>query len=215
AFDETRERLRTVLNEWMLEIGDLGFMPESQWFTRFERVGDARPRYEIVRDGTNVYPRRRLLKAAELVGGGPEAIDAQLQLAQDADPGVRFWAAHGLLAQRTLDQPSRDVLRAMLGDATPSCRIAAAEALCRSAPDPAALQTIVDAVDHREAYAALLAANALEHIGEAALPALDRLQSRPARASNDNAPNQSKMVRGWVDVIVQRVIDRLEASTER
>lgn len=204
---ETLRRLRRALKDWMLEIHDLGFMPEPQWFTRFEDFGDARPRYTIVRETPDQYQLEHLMAVAELVGAkGPDVVQQQRETLASPDPAVRFWAAVGLLTQPSLGVKERQALTKLLDDPTPSCRIAAAEALLRHGPHEKALEVLVECLNHQQFYVALLAANTLEHLGDAVRPVLPQLKRFLEREPSE-ADEERPWERKGLDEIVTRVVD--------
>lgn len=210
---ETLQRLRGALQNWMVGIDDLGFMPEPQWFTRFEEVGDNRPRHTIVRESPEHYPLRKIMAVADLVGAeGPDVLRQQRESLVSTDPAIRYWAATGLVAQPSVGRAELEVLEATLDDPIPSCQIAAAQALLTHTSKPHALDVIVNLLTHEQLYVDLLAANALEHVGEAANPASRKLQQL-----GQTSQSRSDQAGGWVvsarDAIIARVMER--ASRKR
>ncbi|NLR73022.1 hypothetical protein HGI47_19305 [Novosphingobium sp. ERN07] len=112
-----------------------------------------------------------------------------------SDPNgvARYWAATGLLVIG--DEASRHLealLEAANTDAWPSVRVVAAEAACRLGNQTAGLSTLGQiATDTALAFPPRLQAlNALEELGQTALPLLGQL--RPvAKISGTYAPAQS------------------------
>jgi uncharacterized sulfatase len=203
---EALQRMRGVLNQWMVEIHDLGLMPEPQWFTRFEDRGDTRPRRTIAHQSTEAYPPDRLMAIADTVGLGPEAVDAQVRALADPDPAVRYWAVQGLWAQDSLDSSASELLARLLEDTEPTCRIAAAVALGRHGSHPESLTVLVDLLDHPQFYVALLAANSLEQLGAAAEPIADRLQAYVDRDETTD-PRRDEGQRKCLDTIVASTLE--------
>jgi len=109
AHRETLERLRGALRSWMLEIRDLGFLPEPDLRARFGGT----PPYEAVRAS-----RRDAGEIPELT-----------RLLADGDPAARWWGATGLGALGPGAAPAREALRKTLEDPAPWVRVAAADAL--------------------------------------------------------------------------------------
>jgi arylsulfatase A-like enzyme len=104
----TLDRLRRALDAWMIEIRDLGFIPEPEIQERLA----APP------------PVEKLMAAAAASARGED--EAKLvELAKDVDSAVRYWGVLGLLGRGS----THDVLRAALKDVAPAVRFAAAEAL--------------------------------------------------------------------------------------
>ena len=92
------------------------------------------------------------------------------------DPAIRYWAAVGLVAQQSLGTKEVDALVKLLGDPMPSCQIAAAKALLTHAPQPETLEVLIDQLHHQQLYVSLLAANALEPLGNVGGPTAEKLR---------------------------------------
>jgi HEAT repeat protein len=206
AHQEALQRMRGVLNQWMVDIRDLGFMPEPQWFTRFEDLGDTRPRRTIAHQSPEAYPLDRLMAIADTVGLGSEVVDAQIRALADPDPAVRYWAVQGLWAQDSLDSSATEVLARLLEDAEPTCRIAASVALGRHGSHSESLPVLVELLDHPQFYVALLAANSLEQLGAAAEPIADRLQAYVDR-DETTGPRREDGQRKCLDTIVTSALE--------
>jgi len=171
AYAGVLSKLGRAHRQWLLEVKDLGFLPEEEMWLRFG--GRA---YEAVRADPSVYPLDRILAAADLVGAGPQSLDKQTELLSDADPTVRFWAGMGLLAQGSAASKAADALRKALDDERPSVRIIAAEALCQAGECERPLQVLVDQLHSNQQYASLRAANALDRLDERARPVLGEMK---------------------------------------
>src|SRR5205814_3341100 len=116
--------MRAELRRWILEIRDLGFLPEAELRTRF----GATPPHEAVRKDPKSYPLEKILDAADLASRGePACVD----LLKDDDPAVRYWGATGCVVRGAKGKSAEETLLKALGDASPSVRVAAADALSR------------------------------------------------------------------------------------
>lgn len=137
AHAETLDRHRKALDAWILEIKDLGFLPEADLRTRF---GTSTP-YDAVREKPESYPLEKLMAAAALAAKRrPADVPSLAELAGDVDPAVRYWGVTGLLAQGA----KHDVLKKALGDVAPAVRLAAAEALGTADALPVLEQALKD-----------------------------------------------------------------------
>jgi len=163
------KKLRAALRTWQLQIRDTGFLPEEEMWGRFN--GRA---YEAARDSAN-YPLERILKIADSVDAGPEQTALQIARLADSDPTVRFWAATGLIALP--DAAAKPSLRKALADDSVAVRTAAAEALCLLDECGEALQQLIATLDHPQQYAALRAANSLDHLDGRARPVLSAMRA--------------------------------------
>src|SRR5690606_32760881 len=126
------EELREALVAWQVEIGDLGFVPESEIERRKAATSSA---FALLQSGGD---RARLVKplaaAATRAPGGPKGIPAMLSALGHDEPSIRYWAARGLgnYPAETKDEAgAAAALSEALGDDSPAVAIAAARALCR------------------------------------------------------------------------------------
>ncbi|MCC7495758.1 MAG: sulfatase-like hydrolase/transferase [Fimbriimonadaceae bacterium] len=123
---------------------------------------------------------RRLwaLKDLQLTPGGTTARVAALA---DPAPPVRYWAVIDLLAEGAA-AAHQDRLRPLLADPSPSVQCAAAEAL--GPLDPAAVAQLGELL-RRTGAIAVMAGNALWHLGDAVRPLLPLFQDLAPRATGD------------------------------
>ena len=165
------ERMRAALHAWMLDIRDLGCLPEDELH---ERSKGTTP-YEMGHDPER-YPLPRILAVAELASSLRPGAEQELQSSlQDPDNAVRYWGAAGLLMRgETAVRGSSDKLHALLSDPSPSVRVVAAEGLGKFG----------NAGDAKQAIDVLLGYAPLKQnrlfVSVAALNALDELDSKAA-----------------------------------
>jgi N-sulfoglucosamine sulfohydrolase len=167
---EVLERMRQRHRQWVLETRDLGFLPEAEVWQRCA----GRTPWQLAQDPDR-YPLERLLAAAELVGRGSAVVSQQIQLLQDQDAGVRYWAAVGLHAAGRDAAPSRDAMRSALADRSPSVQVAASAALASLGDVDAALPMLTRHLQGEQLDVALQAARTLQLLGEPARPALPEM----------------------------------------
>jgi uncharacterized sulfatase len=176
------ERLAAELDRWIAEIGDLGFLPEPEIYSR---AGGSAP-YALARDPAR-YPLARIEAAARLASRGDRAaLPALVELLADEDSAVRYWGAVGL---RALGEDGRDAigsLRAALEDSSPSVRLAAADALWRLGRDAEALPVLGAGLEDESEHVRLHAAIVLDEMDGKARPLLEAMEE--ARAAKDGYP---------------------------
>jgi len=167
----TLERLRAECRAWMKRTGDLGLLPEFE----IERRAAGRTPWDIRLDPAK-NPLDRLLDAADLANAmDPANVPKLVKLLADPDPALRWWGAIGLVALGEKAAPAADALARALSDDAPNVRIAAADALGSIGRHDLALPVLAAGLRHSSAFIRLRALNALERLGDKALPALPEI----------------------------------------
>lgn len=158
------ERLRAAHRRHTRDIVDVDLLPEAEMHARAQ----GQPPGDLGRDPGR-YDVRRTLEAAEVAANrDAAAVPRLIEGSRDADSAVRFWAATGILIRGPeAVGAGREALRRLLDDASPSVRVAAAEALAvhGAGEDRAAgVATLVALADaRREGYLVAVAAlNAID-----------------------------------------------------
>ena len=125
---EKLAELRGAVRDWILDVRDVGFLPEGEMLARSQEGAP----YDLGHDQQR-YPLPRILETAELASSkNPQAIEQLLAALDDSDSAVRYWGATGLLIQATAgDEEGRHRLSSALNDDSPYVRVVAAEALAR------------------------------------------------------------------------------------
>jgi len=183
GFEEVLQRMRKAHREHVLEIRDVGFLPEAEMLVRSEKSTP----YEMGHDG-EAYPLERILEVADSASSLSEAVTESLVAKlSDTESAVRYWAALGLLMRgKAAVMDSRDRLVELLDDANPNVRIVVAEALAKyGSPDdlPRSLSTLIDLgnVSRHSVHIAVAALGALDDLDEKALGAIDRIKALPKK----------------------------------
>jgi arylsulfatase A-like enzyme len=165
--------LRAANRRWILETRDPTFLPEAEMVIR---SGGGSP-HDMARD-RSTYNLQSILAAAELAGEMDPGNLTELQdLLKDADSGVRYWAAQGLIALGTRALPAEEPLRTALGDSSPDVRISAAEALGILGHSRTVLPVLREAMEDPNEYVRLHAINVIDSLDEKAralIPALEK-----------------------------------------
>lgn len=145
-----KTKLKSVLRENLLTIGDVHFLPEAMLHKRFSGSISYMPPYEMGHD-TKQYPLEKILDAADLATERSIPADELRKLLSDTEPAVRYWGAIGILIRladtagadgtqptektTTLFDSWRPSLQDRLNDDDVSVRLAAAESLGRYGKD--------------------------------------------------------------------------------
>jgi arylsulfatase A-like enzyme len=163
------QRMRDELRRWMVEIVDLGLLPEGDLRTRFGNT----PAYDAVRQNPEAYPLPTLMQTAHLATARDPALRPRLLRAAGAsDPAVRYWAVLGLGLLDSPDDATLAQVRNALQDQAAWVRVAAADALCRQGCYDEAVPTLAAAMEDRNEWVRLQAINVLDRIDGHARPAL-------------------------------------------
>ena len=201
----TLEKLRAAQQAYAIRVRDTGFLTEAEVHAR---SGAKAPRDALATDAA--YPFPRVFAAADVATMmKPEAVPQLQQYLKDGDSGVRYWGAMGALmrGQPAVNTLKRELTTA-LDDASPSVRIAAAEALVKhgDANDISrGLDTLKVCADPTKtsAYAGIAALNTIDELGAKSKPLHDYLRTMPtqdpqamARANGYVARLQSYILNG-------------------
>lgn len=173
AHRETLGRMRTELRRWILEIRDLGFLPEAELRTRF---GATAP-HEAVRRDPSSYPLERILGGAELASRGDPACFALLD---DPDSAIRYWGAIGCRVLGEKAKPAEERLVRALGDPSPCVQVAAADALSRLGRLDDALPVLARGLKHDNEWVRVQAAAVVDSLGEKGKPVHPELRAATA-----------------------------------
>ena len=167
------KEMRKLLRAWMLEVKDMGFIPECDLDTRIEGT----TAYDLARSD-RAPPIERIIDAAELVGTGPAAMDKQIKLLKDPDSAVRYWAVIGLKALGVkAGGPAAKALSIARGDLSPPVHIEASWACVDIGENSdEALMFLSVHLQSRNEHMAVRAARALQMLGEKARGALPTMQ---------------------------------------
>jgi hypothetical protein len=169
--------MRQKLYDWMLETRDLSLLHETDMIKR----ANGKMPYEFARDDS-IYPMAKILKVADMVGRGPEYLDALIAALSENDPAVRYWAATGLAALDKKALPAREALHMALNDEWPWVRFAAAEACCYVGLEYEGVQILASGLMKRDIITNLHAAQILVAIDEKARPAIPHMKQAIKKA---------------------------------
>ena len=169
-YSEVKANLKASLNEWILSTRDIGFLMEPEYWIR---SAGSTP-YEIAQS-EQLYDLQTILRAAEMVGiASPDKLKAALD---HSDPGVRFWAITGFIADPDAAKEAIPDLEKLLDDNSPVNQIAASEALCQINECENALPVLEKWMQDDRPWLALYAARTIQLIGDRSCPLVPTIYS--------------------------------------
>ena len=208
----TLKKMRQAQQDFALRVRDTGFLADAEVHAR---SGSDAP-YEMGHDPKR-YDFERVFAAAELASLLKPGAVAELNgYLRDADSGVRYWGAAGLLMRgQTAVDTSKNGLLAALADSSASVRVAAAEALGRygGADDlQRALTTLKEAADptRTNVYVAIAAMNSLDALGMKAAPLADAIRALPTK--DPKAPERAS---GYIGSLKSHFLSNASTSREQ
>jgi N-sulfoglucosamine sulfohydrolase len=124
GFADKIDEMRRILFADILEIHDLGFIPESM----YAELARDRTLYDFSR--SDEYSLNRILSVANIATSrDPAYLERLISLCQNSDPIIRYWAATGLLVLGNRAKSGIPALQELGKDKYVAVRVAAAEAL--------------------------------------------------------------------------------------
>jgi uncharacterized sulfatase len=203
------DELRQAHRGHVLAVRDVGFLSEAEMH---RRAGET-TLYEFGHDRQR-YPLEKILDMAQrATTRDTGAVDDLRGGLRDADSGVRYWAAMGLLIRGgAAVAAARDDLHAALKDESPTVRIIAARALGQygtQADLKPALDVLAELAspENNGAYASILALNTIDALGDKAAPLTARLQTLPPQ--DPAAPGRAN---GYVSRLLEEIVGRPPAK---
>ena len=205
---EAANRLRKALDDHILAIRDVGFLPENEIHSR---SAGSTP-YEMGHDPAK-YPLEKIKAAADLAASlRPEATPELIKLLSADDSAVRYWAALGLI-MRGRDAVSRgrkQLLKMLADDPAPAARIAAAEALGRfssTADSRQALKVLMQYADpvKNGVYLSMQALNAVDYMDARAKSAKAQIAALP-----DIDPKANRRMKAYVKNLKTKILADLK-----
>ncbi len=177
-YQAIKQRMRRALLAWILDVRDVGFLPEEEMWARLDKSTP----YEL-RMSEPQYPLQNLLRIALRVGA-PGVGDLRPALT-DREPGVRYWAAITAGAQQNVNDDTRALLQQLLHDPRQAVRIEAAYAVAKLGDPDQSVPVLVDCLQQDDVNVVLHAARAVELLGlsQEAVVAAMRAAGERARAT--------------------------------
>ena len=202
-------KMRDVLRRWMLQMRDMGLLPEAEMHIRAE---GSTP-YDIARD-PGKFPRKSILAAAELVGKGTENMPSVIRLLSDSDSAVRYWAVIALTVLGVEAKEAIDDLKPLLKDQSPNVRFAAAGALCQLWHCEEALQVLADGLEAEREETVLYAARELQSIGEKACPVVSQMEEARARCKGPDGEYKNNNHAMFIDWALKYALENCSQPSD-
>lgn len=170
-YGKVLDRMRRATMEWMVDIRDVGLIPEAM----IERISEHTTLYEYARSGE--YPIEKILPSVvKMTDGNLRSIRNGLKNRNDI---IRYWAATSALIYADQSMDMIPELKKLLKDELPAIRIASAEALYYMGETEDAKSTLTQALESKYEKTRLQALNVLFGFDEKDLepvwPAVTRL----------------------------------------
>jgi uncharacterized sulfatase len=174
---ETVQRLRAALFDWMVQTRDTGLLPESDLLAR----ANGRMPVEVMGSDA-VFPLARILETADLVGRGPSALPGLREALTDEDAAVRYWGATGLAALGADAAPVAPDLEPRLQDESSAVRLAAAEVMCQLGYEDIGLVVLARGLNDADITVRLHAAQVLTVLDDRARPLIEEMKAAIRRS---------------------------------
>ncbi len=202
-------KMRTALREHMLQVRDLGLLPEGEMHARSEGSSP----YEYGHG--NAYDLPELLTMAEQATDTSTGAIRQLADGLSSPKSeIRYWAAIGCVIRgEAAVNRTRSELRGILrDDDSAAVRIIAAEALGRYGNQEDVKLALPVLIEHANVethgvYEAMLALNALDHLDERASTVKTRIAELPRRA-----PSVNRRMGAYVGNLIDKTLADLQQN---
>ncbi|WP_105047396.1 sulfatase family protein [Polaribacter butkevichii] len=166
-----KEKNATKLNElskeldrWMLEVKDIGLIPEPMFY---DLVGDGKKYATIYEYAQSTdYKIERILPIAKLAAKGKiENKTDYLSFINDQNPIIRYWGFYGIFRIAQNDKELQKILiKSIKQEEIPVNRLIAAQALALSGDDKLAFEYLDNETKNaRDGYVFLFGLNALQY----------------------------------------------------
>jgi N-sulfoglucosamine sulfohydrolase len=187
ALRETLDRMRKALDMWVYEVRDLGFLPEAEMLERSKGA----PPFETALDFRK-YDQKRIVGSANMaIQKKPEHVPRLIEMLDDEDSAVRYWAAVGCQILEGEASPAFEKLRSKLKDPAPSVKIVAAAILAKYSDPNEPLLVLRNLLYHPDEKVRLQSINAVDYLDKRALP----IKSAVKDKLEDDSDNVKKVTR--------------------
>ena len=163
------EELRKANQQWLLDIRDVGFLPEAMMLDIAQ--DSSTTLYEFTH--SEAYPLEKIIEVAEMATQrDPQLVSELIDYLGHKNAVVRYWAATGCRIMAQQASEAQPQLAKLLTDSEASVQIAAAEALYHLGQKQSAVNTLSNLLSDDNLMARVQALNVLETMDDDALPSL-------------------------------------------
>ncbi len=164
--------MRAAQQQWAIQTHDSGLIPEPM----MQHLAEGSTIYEMVRD-TSIFPVQEVLA---LVNSLQLEKSFEGQELQHDNPIFRYWSVVGLKSRANLSTSTIRELQDNLDDTFPSIQIQSAHLLCQHQECEGSLTVLTEHLNS-EGSTQLMAARAIQQLGQKAKPAMKEVQEKQQR----------------------------------
>lgn len=177
------ERMRKANKDWILDIKDAGFIPESE----IGRISETEAIYDFVRSGK--VNHEKIVEAAEIsTMGRVEDLDNILEFIKNEDVSIRFWGVTGILILGENARSAIPELTNLLTDNSGDVVSLACEALYNLGEKDLARKGLIGVLANNNEFARTRALNTIDIIGDDSKEIKDAVENI---LKNNADPNRS------------------------
>jgi hypothetical protein len=157
AYREILERMRAAHEALVIDILDMGFIPEGEYAMRAKD----KSMYDYMRTANLPFPQ--IVETANLASdGNPKNVDRLTELLQNDESAIRYWAATGLLILKDAARPAIPQLIKALDDVSADVATVAATALYNLGEKEISINAFLKALEHPDDAVRNFALNMLD-----------------------------------------------------
>lgn len=161
---ETVKKLSKELDRWMIEISDIGLIPEPMFLDFVGKGKKYATIYEYAQ--SDAYEIEKILPIAKLAAEGKtENKKKFLKFLCDKNPIVRYWGAYGIFRIGLVDRKiQKELIKRIKKEKIPVNRLLMAQALAISGDEKTAFNHLYkETKEARDGYVFLFGLNALQY----------------------------------------------------
>ena len=183
-------RMRQALKDWQLKIYDPGLLPENEMTRRADENWTTI--YQMVRD-PKLYNLPAYLAASDVaLAKNNSNLKTLTGYLADADSGIRYWGACGLVMLDKLDTAAVIALKGCLKDESLDVQAMAAWALIKAGDKKDGQECLIRLLN-QESYVTLKVMNIIDWMGVDTTPYLPAIKALKTGKADSLVKNNSKL----------------------